>query len=315
MPADKSAEGPQPIMERTTSRRNVLRRGAAVAVGAVGAAALAQAGVRSAEAGGGSGIIDTERYCALPPEVVKKHPELQGLQARVVALEGPRIVDSTKNGTKVYQFHAENGQEISSYIDEAEGDGYVRSTLLDAHGNDKVTGRWNVLKSMVFKRGNYFLVVSNGEGRAGGGFELSLRDDNERKSNDVVYNLHPGINQTSLRYSPEGGVLTIPDNNASVTISLKKPLFKNDGSLDGDVKVYALAGTKRNHLMGAKAIRAEDDEKNVIPSDIKIVGDKSIEVFASVNGERVFPEGSQISIVIRRSQEPNAGYGARFYTP
>lgn len=173
--ADQS-EGSKPAPRETgqdqvqnPGRRQLLRRAAAGAAGLAGAALLGQVGSKSAEAG--RGPVESQSF-DLPKILTEKHPELQGLKAKQLEVDGAPVEDSLDSGPKIFRFHAENGQRVKSIINPASGDwagnlnpdtSFTLTDLYDEKGDRRSVEGNIIVESQIFSSGDYFLLVKKDE--------------------------------------------------------------------------------------------------------------------------------------------------------
>lgn len=311
--ADKSAEGPKPIMERTVSRRNLLKRGAEVAGAAAAAGVLAQTGLKSAEAGGGP--VEAQRF-DLPKTLTEKHPELEGLTARLLEVEGSPIKDDLARGPKVYKIHAPNGLRLETRIRQdddpnLEQNSFVRSKLY-SEGGVQVSGDADTfIERGIFETGDYYLVVDREPKTDRPNYGVTVEALNRYDHNIQMTFLRDPMEPwaTELRFEPEI-IPIIRDKNMGVVMTVHPDSGLLDrGDLPELVRVYSKPGTADDvYKQGDRG--PENDEKNLLTNynvnPQKVLDEngetKAIRLVITSNqpsGRPGFPDGSLLYVGIK----------------
>ncbi|MEX2028246.1 MAG: hypothetical protein WD988_01990, partial [Candidatus Curtissbacteria bacterium] len=250
------------------------------------------------EAGGGDEITGTERYFELPAGLVENRPELSGIMAKGIVIEGNPVEDTLANGPKVYRFHAENGQRIQSAIDELGRASFIKSDLYDGKGRHIADAQTFVEKD-IFRRGGHFLVVSKLENHKGTRFSLEVMDAYERGVVPSILRNPENEIPDRVRYNTELSMPVIADDKFEVIFDFKngrKP------TKPGQFHVYAQEGDPSTFAFSGPDVKLpEDNPENIIPVDIRDFDESSVAIGAK------WPKGSYVAVSA-------PGYMLRFFT-
>lgn len=319
---DKSAEGSKPIMEKQVSRRNLLRRGVEGLAAAAAVGALAQVGIKGAEAGGGESV-ESQSF-PLPRPLIEKHPELEGKTARPLEIEGSPVRGNVAYGPEIYKIKAQNGVRLQALIKQDNGapnekdHGFATSKLYAANGSQVTQpDSGTFLEKAVFETGDYYLIVDK---------DPEYPTSNYGYSIEAMNRYDHGINMTflrdpmrpwatELRFEPEI-VPIIRDKNMGVvmTVHLDSPLF-NTTDWSEIVKVYAEPGTADDLYRPHRNNDYDESKllKNCVVNPERVLGEngetKSVRLVITSNqpdGEPGFPDGNLITVAIK-------GWGANYF--
>lgn len=205
----------------------------------------------------------------LPSELTQAHPELSGILARELKVEGESIVDTLADGPKAYKISAVNGQRIETVARELDQASYVRSDLYDVQGNPVVFNMDTRVVKTLFKTGDYYLVISSEGNAPAGRFELNATDPREHGVQTTFFQDYSLANVGEFRYDPE----TLPilsDGKTSVVLNFfpdsgyynPTEVYTDKIQID-DIKVYVKPGTPQD-LRGRVDDLPEMDPKNEI---------------------------------------------------
>ncbi len=305
------SEGSKPTPQETgqplITRRAILRRGATGAAGLAGAALLGQVGIKGAEAGGGP--VEFQSF-DLPKTLTEKHPELEGLTARLLEVEGSQIKDDLAQGPKVYKIHAPNGLRLETRIRQdddpnLEQNSFVRSKLYSEGGVQVSDDADTFIEKGIFETGDYYLVVNTDPKTNRSNYGVTIEARN-RYDHDIQMTLlrNPSKPWAEEWRSEPDDVPLIRDKTMGVVMTV----HRDSGFLDREdlpelVRVYSKPDTGDN-------VGPENDEKNLL-RNYKVDSQKVLDgngktkairlVIASTQGNDAswIPDGSLLYVGIK----------------
>ncbi|MBI2599106.1 hypothetical protein HYW40_02730, partial [Candidatus Curtissbacteria bacterium] len=300
--------------------------------GLAGAAVLGRPG--RAEAGGGDESVETDRLIPLPKKIVDERPELAGLDARQIKIDGGSVnIDLGDGKPKAFWFPAENGQQIRFSVSHVSGDrgndrvlwqlvdpdGYVISKGLSRTPGEPFPGMAD-LSTLITESGPQFLIIGLPEGSDSTGRIVKLQVGDELNSESHPQTLfleRPGDEQTFFRLSPRGPK-EILDGNVAVVVDFNRP----KGVSPGDVAIYVIKGKVGGPDVWKKII----NDAHRVPANVERIGRQKIKITPNLpealqeNGssmvfpkDTTYPKDSTVAVVIKNPASGETEYMDYFY--
>ncbi len=288
-------------------------------------------------------LIKEGQESDLPASLLERHPELKGLKAVPLDVEGAAVDDNLATGTKVYKMHLQDGQRFRTTVSqnnmgpltEIGADGksfsipsFELSQVLDADGRYVgYQGNTVVETAVVNGTGDYYLMVS--------------QDPNAPKAIDMgisVEALNPldhGVNMALMRdpntpYEEE--MIIQPEDLAAraeetaVVLNIHQDAGYSPTSNWSDlVKVYAASGVP-DDLEAPHVVLPEFNKKNLLANcrvdprqfldengNTRLI--KLVITCSRPDGTIGFPPGNQVAITLG-APDGSSGYNwvERFFT-